>query len=82
MSVVSKSMQPKGFFARIQLEYLEDWITWDGVMPLNKKVEAINNLAPPTNRTEVRKFIGLVDYYRDMWKQRSEIRAPVTNPWK
>jgi hypothetical protein len=33
-------------------------------MPLNKKVEAINNLAPLTNHTEVRKFIGLVNYYR------------------
>jgi hypothetical protein len=57
-------------------------------MPLNKKVKAINNLAPPTNCTEVRKFIGLVNYYRDMWKQRSEILAPLTkltsakNPWK
>jgi hypothetical protein len=57
-------------------------------MPLNKNVEAINNLAPPTNRTEVRKFIGLVNYYRDMWKQRSEILAPLTEltstkiPWK
>jgi hypothetical protein len=48
------------------------WITRDGVEPFNKKVEAINNLAPPTNRTGVRKFIGLVNYYRDMWKQRSE----------
>jgi hypothetical protein len=57
-------------------------------MPLNKKVQAINNLAPPTNRTEVHKFIGLVNYYRDMWKQCSEILAPLTkltstkNPWK
>ena len=78
----------KSFFARTELEYLGYWITRDGVMPLNKKVEAINNLAPPTNRTEVRKFIGLVNYYRDMWKQRSEILAPLTkltstkNPWK
>jgi hypothetical protein len=57
-------------------------------MPLNKEVEAINNLAPLTNGTEVRKFIGLVNYYRDMWKERSEILAPLTklastkNPWK
>jgi hypothetical protein len=53
-----------------------------------KKVEAINNLTPPTNYTEVRKFIGLVNYYRDMWKQRSEILSPLTKltstkkPWK
>jgi hypothetical protein len=66
----------KSFFARTELEYLGYWITRDGVMPLNKKVEAINNLAPPTNCTEVRKFIELVNYYRDMWKQRSEILAP------
>jgi hypothetical protein len=68
----------KSFFARTQLEYLGYWLTRDGVMPLNKKVEAINNLAPPTNCTEVRKFIGLVHCYRDMRKQRSEILAPLT----
>jgi hypothetical protein len=59
-----------------------------GNAPQQKKVEAINNLAPPTNCTEVRKFIGLVNYYHDMWKQRSEILAPLTkltptkSPWK
>jgi hypothetical protein len=78
----------KSFFARTELEYLGYWITRDGVMPLNKKVEAMNNLAPPTNCTEVRKFIGLINYYRDMWKQRSEILDPLTKltstkkPWK
>jgi hypothetical protein len=73
----------KSFFARTQLEYLGYWITGDGVKPLNKKVEAINNLAPPKSRTEVRKFIVFV-----MWKERSEILAPLTEltstkkPWK
>jgi hypothetical protein len=73
-------MQPKLFRknSATQLEYLGYWITPDGVMPLNKKVEAINNLAPPTNCTEVRKFIGLVNYYHDMRKERSEILAPLT----
>jgi hypothetical protein len=57
-------------------------------MPLNKKVEAINSLAPSTNHTEVHKFIGLINYYCDMWKERSEILAPLTKltstetPWK
>ena len=45
---------------------------------MSKKVEAITNLAPPTNRKGVRRFIGLVNYYRDMWKKRSEILTPLT----
>ena len=78
----------KSFFARTELKYLGYWITQDGVKPLSKKVEAITNLAPPTNRKGVRRFIGLVNYYRDMWGKRSEILAPLTDltsvkvPWK
>ena len=49
-----------------------------GYNPLNKKLEAINNLAPPRNCTEVQKFIGFVNYYRDMWKKCSEILASLT----
>ena len=69
---------PKSFFGRTELEYLGYWITQNGVKPLNKKVEAITNLAPPTNRKGVRRFIGLVNYYRDMWGKRSETLAPLT----
>jgi hypothetical protein len=69
----------KSFFARTQSEYLGYWITQDRVKPLNRKVEAINNLAPPKNCTEVRKFIGFVNYCCDMlWKKRTEILAPLT----
>jgi hypothetical protein len=50
----------KSFFARDDLEYLGYWITWAGIQPIFKKMEAINNIAPPTN---TREFIGLVNYY-------------------
>ena len=68
----------KSDLARTELEYLGYWITREGIKPLNKKVEAINNLATPKIRKELRRFIGIVNYYRDMWPRRSEILAPLT----
>ena len=38
----------KSDLARTELEYLRYWITREGIKPLNKKVEAINNLATPS----------------------------------
>ena len=57
----------KSFFGRSELEYLGYWITRDGIQPVAKKVEAIKNIAPPKTRKELRRFIGIVNYYRDMW---------------
>jgi transposase InsO family protein len=68
----------KSFFAREELEYLGYWITQEGIKPLNKKVEAINNLAAPKTQKQLRRFIGMVNYYRDMWVRRSETLAPLT----
>lgn len=67
----------KSFFARGELEYLGYWITRQGVQPVSKKVNAILNIAEPKNRKELRSFIGLVNYYRDMWIRRSHILAPL-----
>ena len=68
----------KSFFAQSELEYLGYWISRDGIRPVTKKVEAINNLAPPKTRKELRKFIGMVNHYRDMWAHRSDILAPLS----
>ena len=67
----------KSFFARGELEYLGYWITRDGIQPLTAKVEAIQRIAEPKNKRELRKFIGIVNYYRDMWVRRSHILAPL-----
>jgi len=43
------------------------------------KVEAILNIKAPKTRKELRQFIGMANYYRDMWFRRSELLAPLTN---
>ena len=47
-------------------------------MPIPKKVEAIQALAVPKTRKQLRRFIGMINFYRDMWKKRSELLAPLT----
>ena len=67
----------KSFFAKEELEYLGYWITRDGIQPLPKKVEAILRIAEPKTRKQLRSFIGIINYYRDMWIRRSHILAPL-----
>ena len=57
------------------MEYLVSWVTRNGVKPINRKIEAITNMAPPTSQKQVRNFIGVIKYYRNMWPMRSQTLA-------
>jgi hypothetical protein len=68
----------KSSFAVTEIDYLGYWITREGIQPQTKKVEAILRIKPPSNKRELRRFLGMVNYYRDMWRRRSHLLAPLT----
>ena len=65
-------------FFKQELEYLGYLLTPLGIKPLPKKVEAITRILPPKTKRQLRRFLGMVNYYRDMWKRRSHILAPLS----
>jgi hypothetical protein len=69
----------KSFFGRTNLEYLVYNISREGMTPSQKKVEAILQIKPPTTCKQLRRFIGMVNYYRDMWPLRSHLLAPLSS---
>ena len=73
-----KANSSKSCFDAHKFDYLGYHVTREGVMPTPKKVKAIQALAVPKTRKKLRQFIGMINFYRDMWQKRSELLAPLT----
>ncbi len=74
-----KVIAAKSSFCAHEIEYLGYILTRDGIKPQPKKVQAILALNPPNNVKELRHFLVMIQYYRDMWARRSEMLAPLTD---
>ena len=46
------------------VEFLGHLVDANGIQPLPEKVEAIRKTSPPTSIKELRRFLGMVNYYR------------------
>ncbi len=66
-------------FCALEIEYLGYILTRDGIKPQNNKVQAILLIQPPTNVKQFSHFLGMVQYYRDLWARWSKILAPLTS---
>ncbi len=69
----------KSSFCAHEIEYLGYLLTRGGIKPQPKKVQVILALNPPINVEELRHFLGMVQYYRDMWARRSKMLALLTD---
>ena len=61
-----------------ETEYLGFLLTREGIKSMSNKVAAIIKIDRPTSTKNVRSFVGLVNYYKDMWPKRAHILAPLS----
>ncbi len=69
----------KSMFCAQETEYLGYILTRGGIKPQPKKVQEILVLNPPNNVKELWQFLGMVQYYIEMWQRHSEMLAPLTD---
>ncbi len=69
----------KSKFCATETEYLGYVLTTDDIKPQQKKVQAILAITPPTGVKDLHRFLGMVQYYRDLWVKRSNMLAPLTS---
>ena len=65
-------------FAQKQINYLGFTLSAEGVCPNNEKVVAVQNFPRPMDVQSVRRFLGMVNFYRRHVKDMAAIARPLT----
>ncbi|XP_064479035.1 uncharacterized protein K02A2.6-like [Ornithodoros turicata] len=75
-------------FMQHQVEYLGHVVTAEGFGPSAKKVSAILNMPPPTQVSELRAFLGMIQHFAKYLPSLADACAPLNNllrksvPWQ
>ena len=70
---------PKCGFVLRELEYLRYLIKREGIKPQPEKASAFLAILPPQNVKELRSFLGVAQYYRDIWRRCLHLVSPLTD---
>jgi hypothetical protein len=62
-----------------ETDWLGYWLTPRGLKPWKKKIDAILYVDCLCINTELRMFIGCINYYCDMWMSCAHILKPLTD---
>ena len=62
------------------------WSTWavwsaikEGIQTSKRKIEAILKVRPPTNQTELKSFLGMVNHYGKFIRCLADLSSPLNN---
>lgn len=73
---------PKCEFAVDKIEFLGHLLSASGCSPLPKHTEAITNFPPPSDKTALQRFLGMINYYRKFLPSAARVLAPLTDALK
>ena len=60
-----------------ETNWLEYCLTPEGLKHQKKKINTILKMEPPKTLKQLRRFVGVVNYYRDIWQHISHVAAPL-----
>jgi hypothetical protein len=69
----------KSTFYTLEKEYLGYVLTRDSIKPQSNRVQAILAIKLPTGVKQLRHFLGMVQYFCDLWARWSDMLAPLTS---
>lgn len=70
---------PKCIFGLQEVNFLGYSVSTKGVKPLPGKVKAIQDFNPPKTIKDLRRFLGMINFYRRFVKNAAELQAPLNN---
>ena len=62
-------------FMEPQVTYLGHSVSKEGIQPMEDKVEAITNAPPPRNVSELKSYLGMINYYQKFLPNLSSVLA-------
>ena len=78
LRVANVKLNPeKRSFVKQRVVYLGHVVTPEGIFPDPSKVEVVKNFPAQVSLEEVKRFLGLANYYRRFIKGSSEIASPL-----
>ena len=85
LNTVLNTLQSKGIKLKLEkcaisvgrVEYLGYVLDKDGIHPTNEKIKAIKNAPRPTNETQLRSYLGLLNFYRRFIPKAATVLHPL-----
>lgn len=68
----------KCVLGKSEVKFLGHLVSEHGIKPLPSKIDSINKFPKPKNITELRRFLGMVNFYRRSLPKAAEIQKPLT----